>query len=190
MGCDRTIEEHLVFRALLQAMARPGTVHSMTESVDCRDDALELLARALLDSEASIGVLVGADGEDDLARRMADASGCRFSDPGQADFALVAGGSSEGRIGLLRAGDPDFPDESATLVYLVDEVDEDGGAIAWEGPGIFGYRLPRVTGIADDEWIALRKANAAYPVGFDALFVDRAGRVLALPRSVRMRGVR
>ncbi len=181
-----TIEEHGAFRSLLDAMSRPGTVHVLSESVVDRDGALALLARALLDAEVSVA---GAGPDDEpWVRMLVQASGCRIADLPDADFVVAGGGSSAGAVSRVRTGTPDWPDSSATLVYLVEGVAEDGGDMVWTGPGIPGDRSPKIDGFDPAEWARLREANSGYPIGVDCFFLDACGRILALPRSTRVRG--
>ena len=181
-----TIEEHGAFRSLLDAMSRPGTIHRLSDSVADREGALALLARTLLDAEVSVAG-AGADDEPSV-RAMAHASGCRVADLPEADFVVAGGGSSAGAVSRVRTGSPDWPDSSATLVYLVDGIAPEGGDMVWTGPGIPGERSPRIDGFDPAEWDRLREANSGYPIGIDCFFLDASGRILALPRSTRTRG--
>lgn len=181
-----TIEEHGAFRNLLDAMSRPGTVHGLSDSVADRDGALALLARTLLDAEVSVAG-AGADDEPSV-RAMAHASGCRLAALPEADFVVAGGGSSAGAVSRVRMGTPDWPDSSATVVYLVDRVAQEGGDTVWTGPGIPGERSPRIDGFDPAEWERLREANSGYPIGIDCVFLDASGRILAMPRSTRVRG--
>lgn len=181
-----TIEEHAAFRGLLNAMSRPGTVHALSDSVVDRDEALALLARSLLDPEVSVA---GARPDDEpTARAVVQASGCRMANLPDADFVVAGGGSSAGAVSRVRTGTPDWPDSSATLVYLVEDVAEDGGDMVWTGPGILGDRSPKIDGFDPAEWERLREVNSGYPIGVDCFFLDACGRILALPRSTRVRG--
>lgn len=181
-----TIEEHGAFRSLLDAMSRPGTVHRLSDSVADRDGALELLARTLLDAEVSVAAS-GVDVESSV-RAMAHACGCRVADLPEADFVVAGGGSSAGAVSRVRRGTPDWPDASATLVYLVENVAQEGGDTVWTGPGIPGERSPKVDGLDPAEWERLREANSGYPIGIDCVFLDASGRIMAMPRSTRARG--
>lgn len=181
-----TIEEHGAFRSLLDAMSRPGTVHRLSDSVADRDGALALLARTLLDAEVSVA---GAAADDEPSvRTVARASGCRVAELSDADFVVAGAGSSAGAVSRVRTGTPDWPDSSATLVYLVDSVAQEGGDTVWTGPGIPGERSPKVEGLDPVEWDRLREANSGYPIGIDCVFLDASGRILAMPRSTRVRG--
>lgn len=186
MDSARTIEEHVAFRALLQAMARPGSIHVLAPEAHGRDGALEMLVRAVLDSETSLCAMRAQ--EDELVARLARASGCALVGLGQASWIVIGGGSAAECLPMVRMGSPDWPDESATLVYLVENLGEDGGDVTWTGPGILDKRTPRVDGVVPGEWARLRATNASYPIGLDCFFLDRAGRVMALPRSTRLQG--
>ena len=50
------------------------------------------------------------------------------------------------------------------------------------GPGIDGSRDLPVAGLGD-EALAARADALAYPLGFDILLIDAAGRVAGLPRT-------
>ena len=184
MDRDRTIREHETFRNILQAFARPGSVRPTFHGVRDRDEALEFVACSLLDSESSLGVLCEADRE--FASKIRLLTGCVSSDPATADFVLAGNGSSLGRLIDLRTGDPDYPDRGATVIYLVEGVHPEGGSWSWSGPGIPDKICPRLEGLDFSELPALREINHSYPLGLDALFVDRAGRIAALPRSTRL----
>lgn len=187
MDRDRTIREHETFRALLQAFARPGTVRAAFPGVADRDEALEFLAGCLLDAETSLGVL--RDDDRETASRIRILTGCGSSSPEAADFVLAGAGATSGRLFHLRTGVPDFPDRGATVLYLVDEIRPEGGAWRWRGPGIPGEVRPSLDGLDDAELAGLREVNQSYPLGLDAVFLDRAGRLAALPRSTRLEEV-
>jgi alpha-D-ribose 1-methylphosphonate 5-triphosphate synthase subunit PhnH len=184
MDRERTLREHETFRNLLQAFARPGSVRSAFHGVSDRDHALEFVACSLLDGESSLGVLGDTDLE--IASRIQRLTGCVSCNPGSADFVLAGNGSTLGRLIDLRTGDPDYPDRGATVVYLVDEIRPEGGVWSWRGPGIPDTIRPLLDGLHPSELPALREINHSYPLGLDALFVDRAGRITALPRSTRL----
>lgn len=184
MDRERTIREHETFRNVLQAFARPGSVRSAFQGVSNRDVALEFVACSLLDGESSLGVLGETDLE--IASRIQLLTGCVSREPGSSDFVLAGNGSTLGRLTELRTGNPDYPDRGATVLYLVNEIRPEGGTWSWKGPGIADTICPLLEGLHPSELPALREINHSYPLGLDALFVDRAGRIAALPRSTRL----
>lgn len=183
MESSSTIIEHSAFRNVLQAFARPGTVYPLHESISDRQGALDLLAACILDPECSIG----ANGPElePVVSRIVRRTGCLQVVPSLADFVLVGSGT-RGDLANLCDGEPDYPDKGSTLVYFVQELYSSGGDSHWNGPGILGSISPRIEGLDDGELDALREANSGYPLGFDALFIDTEGHIMAMPRSTRI----
>lgn len=184
MNRDQTILEHEAFRNILQALSRPGTVHEVSRSVSGREPALELVASCLLDAESSIASLRDDDAQ--LVTEICRLTGCVRTAPELADFVLAGSGATMGRISRLRTGDPDYPDQGATVIYLVDEIRPEGGAWSWKGPGIQTEIRPDIDGLGELELGSLRDINHSYPLGLDAIFLDRLGKIAALPRSTRI----
>jgi len=187
MDPNQTILEHEAFRNILQAFARPGTVRRIASAIEDRTAALDLLADCLMDSECGLSNLWPQ--EEAIALRISTRTGCRLLPPGRAEFVLTGNVGAASRLGDLRSGEADYPDQGSTLLYLVEEILAEGGSWWWTGPGIPTRVAPRIAGFPEGDWPALRLANASYPVGLDSIFLDRDGRVAALPRSTRLEEV-
>lgn len=187
MDRDATVREHEAFRNLLQAMARPGTVRALAGGVGGGEAALDLLLDCVLDGESSLAVLDGPEAP--LAEAAGRRNGCRRTEAGSADFVLAGPEGGGSRLASLRLGEPDYPDRSATVVYRVARLEEAGGSWKWTGPGIADEIRPLVEGLPDAEWHHLRMVNSVYPMGVDCVFVDKAGRIAAMPRSTRLEEV-
>jgi alpha-D-ribose 1-methylphosphonate 5-triphosphate synthase subunit PhnH len=188
MDRPQTVLEHEAFRNVLQAFARPGTSRKLASSISDRMAALDLLADCLMDSECALSHLWGEDLA--TAHRIGARTGCRLLPTDQAEFVLAGIGGAGLRLAELRTGDPDYPDRGSTLLYLAEEIHPTGGSWSWSGPGIESKVSPRIEGVPNGEWAALRLANSSYPCGVDAIFLDRDGKVAALPRSTRLEEVR
>jgi len=187
MDRAQTVLEHEAFRNILQAFARPGTCRKLASSISDRMAALDLLADCLMDSECGLSHLWGEDLA--TARRIATRTGCRLAASDQAEFVLAGIGGAGLRIAELRVGEADYPDRGSTLLYFAEAIHPAGGSWWWSGPGIESRLSPRMEGVPDGEWAALRLVNSSYPCGVDALFLDRDGQVAALPRSTRLEEV-
>ena len=184
MSRDSVVRGHRTFRVLLDCMARPGSVREVPQAAGW-SSALEGLALALLDSESGAAVL---DPElTGIVLAALEPVGCPLLAPEEAGF-VVAEGSMPCDLSRLRTGSADYPDDSATLVYLVEALASTGGEMVWKGPGIDGSASPRLDGLAPEVLPSLQAINASYPIGLDAFFLDRSGRVMALPRSTRIEG--
>jgi alpha-D-ribose 1-methylphosphonate 5-triphosphate synthase subunit PhnH len=172
--------DHAVYRAVLTAMSRPGSVQPLPAAAAAAP-ALHVLS-ALLDHEASFHV----HQEDALARELRRATGGEPAPLDRADFAVFPAGGSGGLVRHLKRGTLEYPDEGATALYLVRSVEPAGGAAVIRGPGIRDRSSPRIDGLAAEELALLRDVNRDFPLGVDAVFLDPGGRVLCLPRSTRI----
>jgi len=184
MPRESTVEEHRSFRLLLEAMSRPGTVQPLGRPEDGHRGALERLAASLLDAETTLAAWTPE--LEPQARALAAAHGCRLTAPGTAAFVLHTGPDLPASLGSLNAGTAEMPDGSATLVWLVEALDTEGGLHAWSGPGIRDVLHPRIEGISPESWTEIVMNTADYPLGVDLVFLDRLGQVMALPRSTRI----
>ena len=177
------IRDHLTFRVLLNAMSRPGRVYPLPDGPPGLPAAASLLS-CLLDNETSLAVIGDSELDSFLPRHL----GCRPAAPEEADFVLVGREAEKGCQGLsLRCGSLEYPDRGATVVYLVEELAEGGDTLSLAGPGIDGGISLDIGGLAAAELRHLQRLNNSYPLGVDAIFLDRQGCVACVPRSARMR---
>ena len=179
------------FRAAMNAMSRPGTLHAV-RSPAALPDHLPAPAAGLLLS------LCDADTPVWLSPRLCRSNwaatwiGFHTGAPvveniGEAAFAVASRADELPPFGRLRGGEPTYPDRSATLLIEVDALGEaaDVAPLVLTGPGIRGEIELRVAGLPED-WLALWRDNRArFPLGIDVVLVD-AERFAALPRSVRI----
>jgi alpha-D-ribose 1-methylphosphonate 5-triphosphate synthase subunit PhnH len=179
--------EHLqtqeAFRILLQALSRPGEILPFTPAD--RDAALPVLLQTLLDHEVNFQV-IGPD-RDLLAPMIADLTGSRLTEAATADFLIVTQGSSQGAILAAKRGTLEYPDQGATVIYLVAGLggqQQDALRLKLRGPGVATARQVLISGLQAEEILALRKVNEEFPLGVDCFFLDQEGRVMGLPRSI------
>lgn len=161
------LRDTAAFEALMWAMARPGTVHSLPEGMSD-------LALALLDRETRVYVE-----EPVLARRIA-ATGAALVAPDRADHAFcVTASGAMAALAVLPVGSAIYPDEGATLVMSASI--GSGSALRLTGPGIEGQATLLLGGLPEG-LLDLRSARCRYPEGVDLVFVD-GRRLVGLPRS-------
>jgi len=180
------LENQAAFRALMDAMARPGEI----KTLGCTDAPPPLMAgtaaivRSLVDYETPVWL----DGM--LTTEPAVAAWIRFqtgaaivADRQQATFALVGNGGNLPDFAAFSRGSEDYPERSATLVVQVERFS--GEMFSLTGPGIQTERTLAAEPLPDDfaeRWIA---NHAPFPRGVDLLLVA-GDRVAALPRTVRV----
>ena len=183
---DPVFDSQRSFRAVLQAMSRPGTVVMLppfgTAPAGIRPAAAAVVL-TLVDFDTVLWLDPAAQHAGGYFRFHC---GCRLADePGDADFALIADPVGMPRLAEFKSGSDDFPDRSATVILQIDEFA--GSAARFRGPGIadcidFAVR-PLPTEFAA-QW---RDNTALYPRGIDLILAADAA-MAALPRSSRMEG--
>jgi alpha-D-ribose 1-methylphosphonate 5-triphosphate synthase subunit PhnH len=182
MNSTAADRDHRIFRTILKSISRPGSVCQLPHiSAGDRYCQLADMLGCLVDNEVSFSVINDDNGaiRDNVSRH----TGSRLAAIEEADFVIVGSGSSNGQLSGMKRGNLEYPDGGATVVYLVDEISSDGGRFRLSGPGINGSNCPSYAGLADSELTMLRDANAEFPLGVDALFMDRSGRISSIPRS-------
>lgn len=177
---DPVADAQACFRALLDAMSRPGLVRRVP--VDLRPPAplgpaAAAAALALADAATPFWTDAGAEASAWLAFH----AGCPLArSPGDASFALAC--RAPPPLGDLEQGTDEEPHLSATLIVQVPAL-EPGRGWRLRGPGIEAEHRLRVSGLPAGfaaRWAANR---AAFPRGVDVVLC--AGRDLAaLPRTV------
>lgn len=170
------------FRALMDAMSRPGRIQRCDVLPDLPAALAPAAAAALLAlADAETPVWTDATGE---AREwIAFHTGAPFvADAARAQFLLATGAMP--KLAALDAGSDETPQDSATLILQLEALAEDAG---WRltGPGIEQEHRLQATGLPADfpaQWAANRKG---FPTGVDVVLCAGT-RLAALPRSTRI----
>jgi alpha-D-ribose 1-methylphosphonate 5-triphosphate synthase subunit PhnH len=188
---DAVRRNQIHFRALLQALARPGRLHRLAGPL--HPWPAMALAECLLDHEVSFCL----PADPSLQAAVAALTGARPETPENADFIFVSGPRSGGLAGRARRGGAQDPEGGATIVYCLDALppgaprppDGDRFRVRLSGPGIAEPEglAPEIRGLDLEELQALQAANAEFPRGVDAFFLRAGGDLMALPRSTRIR---
>jgi alpha-D-ribose 1-methylphosphonate 5-triphosphate synthase subunit PhnH len=171
-----------IFRVLLQALSHPGEIYLL--SPPDSGQGLPLMLQTLLDREVGFAV-IGHD-SDSFARLVTDLTASRLTGVPDADFIIVTNGSSRGRILEAKRGSLEYPDQGATIIYLVESLGRNGQAglqVRLQGPGVRKEIRSNISGLDEDEILGLKKVNEEFPLGVDCFFLDRTGRVMGIPRS-------
>lgn len=180
------IANQVVFRAIMDAVARPGEVKALPTAVGAPpplSNTAAALALALLDHETPLWL------DPPLARTSAVAEWIRFhtgarvtSDPRQASFAFIADPADAPPFELFALGTSEYPDGSTTLVLQVDRFGA-GQCLSLAGPGIADVRTFSAAPLPADLQDRLVANHALFPRGVDLILVS-ANSVAALPRSI------
>lgn len=180
---DPVREAQAVFRAVLDAMARPGTVHAVAGPLDPppplgRAAAAVLLTLADADTPVWLGPGFGS-----AAEWLAFHAGVAPA-AGPADAAFAVGGA-ETELDLFPAGSDVAPQDGATVILMVAALGT-GDAFALRGPGVppEGGTL-RAEGLPDGFAGAWARNHARFPRGVEVILCA-GDRLAALPRSVAL----
>jgi len=181
-----------VFRVVLDAVSQPGKPQALPDGV-IGSPAQNLLCvlETFLDHEVTFAVI---ERDIYLERTIIQRTQSRLAPIEEADYIIVEGSTSGGRILRAKRGTPEFPEKGATIIYSAINVTAPSLSlerISLSGPGIMGgeMNLPSFPGIDVGELSCIREANEDFPLGLDCFFIDGRGAMMGLPRSVRINGV-
>ncbi len=181
---DPVFDSQAAFRALLDAMSRPGEIRSLARPGFTAPDGLPLAAAVCLMTLADHDTPVWLDGgaSHPAAHWLAFHAGApATADPAKAAFAVIDGAASAPRLRDFPAGEDRYPDRSATLVVLCDSLDG-GPAVQLTGPGIEHTAVIAPQGLRPGFWDEVRANEARFPLGVD-LILAAGGDILSLPRT-------
>jgi len=181
---DPVLDAQACFRALLNAMARPGSIHLAGGN---------LVAPAPLCPAAAAVLLALVDGETSIFidPAFADAADwVRFhcgvvpsADQATAAFVLAA---SLPDLSSLACGSDEGPEDAATVIVRVSSFG-DGPGFSLTGPGLQYPTDLRVIGLPADFTARWADNHNLFPRGID-LILCAGDRLVALPRSVAITG--
>ncbi len=177
---DPVEQAQACFRAVLDAMARPGTLRPAGERLTPPaplDAATAAVLLTLVDHETPVWLDPAAQAARDW---LAFHCGTGFTDtPAGAAFALALALPD---LATLSPGTHEQPETAATLIVQVGSLTE-GTRYRLRGPGLRGTNVLAVRGLPDDFATIWQRNRAGFPLGVDLVLC--AGTTLAaLPRSV------
>jgi alpha-D-ribose 1-methylphosphonate 5-triphosphate synthase subunit PhnH len=181
MDQTSTIRDHIMFRVILKGMSHPGMVCCLPVFTDDGHSAVALLG-CLMDNEVSFAVIDDRNLETVLACHTSS----RQASSEDADYIIVRNGTTRGKLAGFKRGSLEYPDTGATVIYLVEALSEAKDGIILSGPGVKGTASLQITGLDPDELQLLREVNSEFPLGVDAIFLDRSGKIACIPRSSRI----
>ena len=184
---DPTRDSQTSFRAIMDALANPGTPRRLAESALAVGPlGAELVNTLLTLSDADTPIWLS----DSLRVSSVEAfiafhTGAPLTrEPGRASFALVANLNELPKLEQFNLGTQEYPDRSTTVVLQVASL-TGGPELISRGPGIKDHGHFAPVGLPQDfihQWSANREK---FPRGIDLLLVAD-GQVMGLPRSTRL----
>lgn len=183
---DPVLDSQAVFRAVLDALSRPGTLVPLT-ALPPAPAPLYATTGAVALSLADLDAPVFLDtplATEAVAAWLRFHAGCPVADRGTAAFALIGAPEALTSLDHFALGTSEFPDRSTTLVIQVPEV-RTGEGRTLTGPGIKTAARVSVDALPDAFWAAWRDNHALFPQGVDVIFAT-PGSLCGLPRTTRV----
>lgn len=183
---DLVLGAQNVFRAVMEALARPGSVQSIAS--DALPPApltpeLGAVALTLCDHDTLVWLDPVLAANKAVTQWLAFHCGAPITEEiGEAAFALVSDAALLPGLDSFGQGTDEYPDRSTTVVLASGS---ETRAVTLKGPGIkdqLTTALPLPGGDFIDQWAENR---ARFPRGVDLLLV-RDGTVVGLPRTTRI----
>jgi alpha-D-ribose 1-methylphosphonate 5-triphosphate synthase subunit PhnH len=173
-----------IFRAVLSAMSRPGTVATVGDrpSIAGLAPSAAAVALALADFETPLWLAPRCQEAAEALRFHCGAPITRS--PREAAFAFAADVAELPALDGFGLGTDAFPDRSTTLVLEVASL-ETGRGLRLQGPGINGSARLAVGGIEAGFWTAREALEPLFPRGLDVVLVC-GRRLAALPRTTNV----
>lgn len=186
---DPVFNAQTVFRAVMDAMARPGRIVKLPAGVASPPAPLSPSAGAVALTLCDHDTPVWLDPALAAGRAVRDWLGFHASVPivqvpAEAHFALVCHPAELIAIDNFSQGTQEYPDRSATLILAVDSLTE-GARLKLTGPGIESFAtlapgpLPRHFA---EQW---KGNNQRFPRGIDVVLAAPDA-VACLPRTTRI----
>jgi alpha-D-ribose 1-methylphosphonate 5-triphosphate synthase subunit PhnH len=185
---DPVLASQAVFRAVMEAMARPGSVAAVDAALAPPaplGTAAAALALTLLDFETPVWLDPQLADASDIADWFKFHTGASITtDPGDAAFAFIAEPARLPEFAGFCCGSMEYPDRSTTLVLQIEHLSE-GDGFGLSGPGIKATRALSARPLPPDFAERMAANRALFPRGLDIILT--CGRTLAaLPRSVHL----
>lgn len=185
---EPVLDAQSVFRAVMNAMARPGRVQPLACELVAPwplSASAASVALALFDYETPVWLDRPLSEADDVVRWLRFHTGAPITgDSRAAAFAVIADAANVPDFNTFALGTPDYPDRSTTLILQVDNL-SDGETLQLAGPGIDGTHAFKGRQFPDNLAGRLTANHSLFPRGIDLLFATENS-VAAIPRSTHV----
>ncbi|MBB5049828.1 alpha-D-ribose 1-methylphosphonate 5-triphosphate synthase subunit PhnH [Rhodopseudomonas rhenobacensis] len=184
---DKVTAAQSTFRAVMDAMARPGRICKVAAALPAPAPlmpAVAAIALTLFDHDTPIWLDAAVVRHREVGQWLKfHCSAPVVEEASVASFALVADPARMPALDCFALGSNDYPDRSTTLILQVASL-TDGAPLELSGPGIRGTTALAAT-VSADLIAQLALNRELFPRGVDLVLVA-GDEVVALPRSTRI----
>lgn len=175
---ETPLQSAQAFRAALEALSRPGRIETVTGATPPAplSVAAGVLVLTLCDPTTPVH-LAGAHDCAALRDWITFHTGAPLVGAAAAQFAIGTW-AALAPVNRFAAGQPDYPDRSATLIVEMEHLTPHGARLS--GPGI-----KTIAHLSLPETAAFAANRALFPLGFDT-FLTSGACLAGLPRSTRV----
>lgn len=181
-----------VYRKVLNSMARPGVIETLEEQkkidieVSCNKGTF-LVMLMLLDGEVSFNIV--SEKSEEMTSLISQMTYSKQKNLEEADYIFVLEDASEKSLAevykLAKIGTLIDPNKSATIIAEVNSINNNDD-LELSGPGIKDKKSLSISG--NNKWIKERELkNKEYPLGVDAIYIDKEYKVVSLPRTTKIK---
>jgi len=181
---DPVFQSQTVFRAVMDGMARPGTLADIGATLDAPRPlgaAAAAIALTLLDHDTPVWLSPGLTAAA-VPGWLAFHTGAPITaEKAAARFAFVERGAVFPSFSLFATGSQEYPDRSTTLVVELPTL-SGGMSLRLSGPGIDGETIVAPLGLPEIFLSLWNDNRAMFPRGID-LVLAAGTTILCLPRT-------
>ncbi|NER80937.1 MAG: phosphonate C-P lyase system protein PhnH, partial [Leptolyngbya sp. SIO1D8] len=167
------------FRALLDALARPGIPQAIAPLTPPSGLLPSCAAACLTLLDLETTVWLQPDTSEDIRSWLLFHTGCQLTrDPQTADFAVIADITTAPGLNDFYQGSPEYPEASTSLLIQLSAL-HGGQPVTLQGPGILqtiAVDLP----MPSNFWQQWQSMTTGYPLGLDIWCFDQT-QVMGLP---------
>src|SRR5258705_13056191 len=185
---DKVLSAQSVFRSVMDAMARPGSVQRIQPAAGAPDTMMRgaaAIALTLFDHDTPVWLDGRMSEAADVAKWLKfHTSAPVVADSSIASFALIGDPQSLPALDRFAFGSNEYPDRSTTLILPVESLTQ-GPGIELRGPGIDGVAVMQAAIQPADLFERLKINQTLFPRGIDVVLVAD-DTIVAIPRTTRL----
>lgn len=176
-----------VFRVLVKVMSEPGVVEELEDVCGHPEQLLKAASATILTlADMDTSLYLAREIDHQVSRGFLTLhTGVKIVDSAnQADFVIANQDTDILQYQDLPVGDPQYPDQSATLIIQVANI-HGSKKVTASGPGIENTKEIHLPDLPDSFFAWRDMKNSLYPCGIDIIFASNT-ELMAIPRTTKL----